>query len=841
MERLRSTARRRSSGPEQDTGSRSATRRGKIHTDSQRADGPECSAATDRGHPAPKRRWFAGSAATPYVGGNVASEVVGLLISVGLVTWSALIATKPEPGSLQQNLFRLVNELPSGAAGLALGITQLGALGAVVVVAAVALIGRRTRLAQGLVLAGVCGWGLAKALQALIGTEPPDLVVSHVVLRGASASSGGFPSTHVVAAALVSVASPYLRPGSRRLAWLGVVAVGVARIYVGAHLPIDIAGGLVLGWGVGVGVRLIMGSPRSGPTPNEVRAALEGRGIGKALRVQSLARWGPDSWRASTFDAGEVFIRVVGPDQEAQGLIQRLWHFVAYRDAKAVHGTGSSQTQMSHAAHAALIAEQTGVRTPHLVRTATLSEHSALLARIWIPGHSLNDLGPDDLDDAVLADLWSQLLLLHAAGVAHGDLRPDKVIVDPAARAWLIDINGIAQPDEPAAARDRAELLVGIAQAVGTARAVTSARDALGTSGLLTVLSFLQPLALSPATRIGLRASPSLVPELREAVAAETTVPPPALERPIRVATRNLLPLLFLGVAVYVLLPKVVQGQHVTATLGQARWEWLVLSAAFTLATYLAGVVALTAASGMPLPFFRSLGALSAAAFTNRLIPAGLGGMATTIRYLERSGSDAAAATATIAAASLTGFLVRFIALSVAVTLSATRNGPPWVPGAPDHALVLVLIAGAALVVSCVLILKFRLWQRGVSTARLALTALVSTARTPSRMLTLLAAEAGITTCYTAALAASLEAFGVHIAMMRVIAAYLGASAVAAATPTPGGLGPLEAALVAALGFAGAPAAPVVAAVLTYRLISYWLPVIPGALAFRYLRKGRAL
>jgi undecaprenyl-diphosphatase len=69
-----------------------------------------------------------------------------------------------------------------------------------------------------------------------------------------------------------------------------------------------------------------------------------------------------------------------------------------------------------------------------------------------------------------------------------------------------------------------------------------------------------------------------------------------------------------------------------------------------------------------------------------------------------------------------------------------------------------------------------------------------------------------------------------------IIAIYLGGAAVASIAPTPGGLGALEAALVAGLTAAGAASGPAVAAVLVYRLVTYWLPIVPGFVAYRSLR-----
>ena len=65
----------------------------------------------------------------------------------------------------------------------------------------------------------------------------------------------------------------------------------------------------------------------------------------------------------------------------------------------------------------------------------------------------------------------------------------------------------------------------------------------------------------------------------------------------------------------------------------------------------------------------------------------------------------------------------------------------------------------------------------------------------------------------------------------------MGASLIAAASPTPGGLGAIEAALVAGLTGVGISPGPAVSAVLTYRLATYWLPVLPGWLSWRPLQR----
>ncbi len=66
---------------------------------------------------------------------------------------------------------------------------------------------------------------------------------------------------------------------------------------------------------------------------------------------------------------------------------------------------------------------------------------------------------------------------------------------------------------------------------------------------------------------------------------------------------------------------------------------------------------------------------------------------------------------------------------------------------------------------------------------------------------------------------------------------YLGSSIIAAAAPTPGGLGAMEAALVAGFTGIGMDGAIAVATVLSYRLATYWLPILPGWISFQLLER----
>ena len=82
-----------------------------------------------------------------------------------------------------------------------------------------------------------------------------------------------------------------------------------------------------------------------------------------------------------------------------------------------------------------------------------------------------------------------------------------------------------------------------------------------------------------------------------------------------------------------------------------------------------------------------------------------------------------------------------------------------------------------------------------------------------------------------------MAAFDGGVSFAQAAAVYLGSSIVASAAPTPGGLGAMEAALVAGLTGVGMEGGIAVAAVLSYRLATYWLPILPGWVAFQVLER----
>jgi glycosyltransferase 2 family protein len=276
-------------------------------------------------------------------------------------------------------------------------------------------------------------------------------------------------------------------------------------------------------------------------------------------------------------------------------------------------------------------------------------------------------------------------------------------------------------------------------------------------------------------------------------------------------------------------------------SLRHADWVWLPVLAAASAATFAMAAVALTAASRPRLVFRRTVAVQVAAAFTNRLAPAGLGAMATNVRYLQGCGLGRSDALSTVTITTAAGMFVHICVVITVGVLYGLGGGGGYAPNLPPAhdwpvvgCLTMVVFAGG--------LMAWRRLAGHIVAVGLSIRAnAAELRRRPHDLFRLLAGLAGMTCCHTFALVICVQAFGGGVAFLSIAVVYLAATGLAAAVPTPGGAGALETILAAGLEHAGAAGGAAIGAVLTYRLATFWLPIIPGVLTFRSLRRGRVL
>jgi membrane-associated phospholipid phosphatase len=166
-------------------------------------------------------------------------------------------------GPIELRVFRAINELPDGISPVMQRAQLLGVLLIGPLVAVVALVLRRWRLAIAALL--VTGGKLVaeRTVWHFVERSRPGTTIADAIVRGDAPTTGvSFVSGHVVlVTALAWVVTPYLRGWWRALPWAVVMLVAFARIYLGAHAPLDVAGGFALGAALGGIANLIVGVP----------------------------------------------------------------------------------------------------------------------------------------------------------------------------------------------------------------------------------------------------------------------------------------------------------------------------------------------------------------------------------------------------------------------------------------------------------------------------------------------------------------------------------------------------------------------------------------------------
>jgi len=191
-------------------------------------------------------------------------EVLGgprtrLVLGIGGLLGTAVAVQRDRVGPREARVFLAVNGLPDALYPAAWVVMQAGAFGAVPAASASAWLTGDRVLAGRLLAGGTAAWGLSKLVKQAVRRPRPAALLPGTRGRGRDAAGLGYLSGHAaVAIALGTAALPRLGPAGRTVALCVIPMVGLTRVYVGAHLPLDIAGGAALGLAVEATAGLIL-------------------------------------------------------------------------------------------------------------------------------------------------------------------------------------------------------------------------------------------------------------------------------------------------------------------------------------------------------------------------------------------------------------------------------------------------------------------------------------------------------------------------------------------------------------------------------------------------------
>ena len=529
-------------------------------------------------------------------------------------------------------------------------------------------------------------------------------------------------------------------------------------------------------------------------------------------------------------------VTLLDADRQVAGFLSNIWDQIRVRGLSPTRDL-SLRPAAEHAALMTMEARRARVRTPGLLGMAEAAESVLMVTDHVVGARSIQDLGTE-VDDNVLDQLWGQLQRAHAAGLAHGSIDASSVVVDEAGQLWLLDwASGETISSELSRRVDLAQALALTALSVGAERAIDAASRSLTMAQLASIAPMLQRVVLPRQTRevMGRRgASRQVLQDLRDALVTLTPTADAEPARLNRFSTRVVLMVVVGLVAVWTLMAG-MDFQQVSAAVSQANVWWMLAALAFSVATYVGAGLTLVAFSPERLSLWRSTEVHLASAVVSLVAPAGVGGAAINLRFLNRKGVPTAVGVATVALVQVVQFVVTVVLLVVLAAMTGQSTGLTLPSGW------MLVAAGVIVVLAAVVLVVPRArawtWAKIEPTYRQVWPRLVWVMSNPVRLALGVGGALMLSLSYILSFSASLWAFGYTVPFAVLAITYLASNTVGSIVPSPGGIGPVELALTAGLVAAGVPYGVALSTAVVYRLVTFWIPIPVGWLSLQRLQK----
>ena len=526
-------------------------------------------------------------------------------------------------------------------------------------------------------------------------------------------------------------------------------------------------------------------------------------------------------------------VTLLDSDRQVAGFLSTVWDRLRVKGLSPDRDL-SVRPAAEHAALMTLEARRAGVRTPSLFGMAEADESVLLVTDHIVGARSLGEVG-EDVSDDVLTQLWDQVRRAHAAGLAHRAIDGSSVIVDATGRVWLLDWDsGETISTELSRRVDLAQTLALVASIAGVDRAIATASRSLTTEQLASIAPMLQRVVLPAATRETMGRRGKVLQELRDALVSLTPTAHAEPAKLNRFSARTVIMAVIALVALYTLLGR-MNFEEISAAVADANVWWILGALVFSLATYVGAGISLVAFSPVRLNLWKSTEVHLASSVVSLVAPAGVGGAAINLRFLNRKGVPTAIGVATVALVQVIQFAVTVVLLLILAATTGQSTGLT-LPSGWVIALALVLVAAVAISLAIPRVRTW-VWAKIEPTYRQVWPRLVWVVSNPVRLALGVGGTVLLSLSYILAFGASLWAFGYTLPFSVLAITYLASNTVGSVVPSPGGIGPVELALTAGLVTAGVPSGVALSTALVYRLVTFWVPIPVGWLSLQRLQK----
>ena len=481
------------------------------------------------------------------------------------------------------------------------------------------------------------------------------------------------------------------------------------------------------------------------------------------------------------------------------------------------------------------MAAKAGVRVPEVVTAGLGPDGDALLVTGQPELAPLELASPEQVSDELLVELCRQVGRLHDAGISHGRLNLGNVLVVDG-EPLVVDLSA-ASLGAPQSTLDIdvAELLVSCCVLVGPERALRIAVDAGWSDSIARALPYLQRAALTPHLRDLARTHEVRLKELRAAAAAATGTAEPEIATPSPCPPEGRIddggpdrgrirPHHALG-------RDRLRHDRPRAEAGRPRVGGRSAAHRSVRIRRLGDLRAGSRAS--PLALLPCVVLQSAIKFINLAVPSSAGRIGMNLRFLQQMGVPRAQALASGAVDDVSETMVQTALLLISIPLVGASVDTSQFD-APNSRLVVGI--AVALVLSVVAVLAVpKLRDKVLPGVKSALSGVWSVARDRHKRIELFGGNVLSELTYAVALGATCLAYGVHLNLGQLVFVNSSAAILSSVIPSPGGIGPAEAALAAGLIAMGVDEPTAFACAITQRLCTFYLPPIWGYLSLRWL------